>query len=166
MVVRRVLTGSVVGQVISWRCKHLRRRRRPRCRPCVQQDVEDSNVIAAGGPMQRGFGVRACEPDVHVGAGFNERDDGGDPVEVVAPPVGGHVQQRPGHAVRPLSTELRQVVAQQPPQQRHVARGIVTSVSRARKALRTPAYASSTIARDLHGQIEAFCQVPAAALTA
>jgi len=44
--------------------------------------------------------------------------------------------------------------------------GIVASAGRVHDALRTRSYATSPLARDLRGEIEAFCHVPAAALPA
>jgi hypothetical protein len=91
--------------------------------PASSKGVEDVDVVAAGGPVQRGFGVGADEGCVDVGA--DEGSEGFDVVGVVAGPVGGHMQKGPGHAVGPISAEFgggeTGVVGEQPAQGGRVA---------------------------------------------
>ena len=72
----------------------------------VEQRVENLDVVAAGGPVQRGLGVGAVEAGVDVGAGGDEHADDGGSVGVVAGPVSGDVQQRARHALTPASFGL------------------------------------------------------------
>ncbi len=57
----------------------------------VQQRVESFDVVAAGGPMKRGFGMRSGEPSVDMSAGLDQGSDSRGDLRVVAGPVGGYV---------------------------------------------------------------------------
>ena len=62
-------------------------------RACVEKRVQQRHVIAACGPMQRCFCMRAVKSCVHVRASLNERDHCFSTVWKISGPVSHDVQQ-------------------------------------------------------------------------
>ena len=60
----------------------------------TEERVEDLDVVAAGGPMQRGHRVGAGEAGVDLGARRDQHADNRGAIGMVAGPVDGDVQQR------------------------------------------------------------------------
>ena len=69
----------------------------------IEQRIENRDVVAAGRPVQGCLGVRATEPGIDVGTRSDQRIDGLGAIRKVARPIGGHMQQRAGHAGRAVA---------------------------------------------------------------
>jgi len=82
------------GRVCEWSASGDHRAGRFDVSSDVQQCIEDVHVVATGRPVQRSLAMRSTESGVHIGAGLDNRGDGGGAIREVAGPVRRHVQQR------------------------------------------------------------------------
>jgi hypothetical protein len=101
-VVEVLVRGLGPGQLLADAVEEPERGRLPEVgartafeQPAGGVPLTESDVVAAGRPVQRGLGMRTGEARVDVRAGGDERADLGAGLRDVPGPVGDDVQQRP-----------------------------------------------------------------------
>jgi hypothetical protein len=77
-------------------------------RAVIEQRIKHRNVIAACGPMERGFCVLAYAPRIDIGSVLNQYSDGLSAVWKVAGPVGRNMQERAGFRFASSESRRRQ----------------------------------------------------------